>query len=340
MKKSTIISVIKYILFLSLGLGLLWYVTKNQDLNKLVGEFKTANYYWIGLAMFFGSLAHVSRAARWNLIIKSMGYKTRLSTTFYAVMIGYFANMLVPRLGEVSRCGVLSKNTKTPFNILLGTVVAERLFDSLCLLLLIIVVIFFQFEFLKGFLNNLIFKPLSLRFANSYSTLIIITVIFVVVIVALYILYKMTNKHLKKMPFYAKLKRVLLGFAEGLKAIKHIENKWAFILHTFFIWFMYFMMSYLCFFSISATSHLHLADGFTVLVMSSLGIVAPVPGGIGAYHFIIKLTLVELFAINPSSAISYAYITHTSQCALITILGLFSFGVFFLRNKKIKNESH
>ena len=87
MKKKTIISVVKYVLFLALGFGLLWYVTRNQDLNKLVEEFKSANYYWIILAMFFATLAHLARAARWNLIIKSMGYKTRLSTTFYAVLI-------------------------------------------------------------------------------------------------------------------------------------------------------------------------------------------------------------------------------------------------------------
>ena len=338
MKKSSIISVLKYVIFLSLGLGLLWYVTKNQDLTKIVNEFKSANYYWITLAIFFGSLAHVFRAARWNIIINSMGYKTRLSTTFYAVMIGYFANMLVPRLGEVSRCGVLNKNAKIPFNVLLGTVVAERLFDSFCLLLLIILVIIFQFNFLKSFLGKYIYQPLSLTLSNNYTTFIIAAVIMVIVIISLYILYKTFNKRLKNMPFYLKLKHVLIGFAEGIKAIKHIDHKWTFIMHTIIIWILYFLMTYLCFFSLAATSHLGIADGLTVLVMGSLGIVAPVPGGIGAYHYIIITTLVELYAINSASATSFAYITHTSQIVLITVLGLISFAVIFLRNKKIKNE--
>jgi len=323
-----------------MGFGLLWYVTKDQDLNKMFGEFRTANYYWIGLAAIVGTLSHVARAARWNIIIKSMGYKTRLSTTFYAVMIGYFANMVVPRLGEVSRCGVINKNSKIPFNILLGTVVAERIFDSLCLLLLIILVVFFQFEFLKGFLNKYILHPLSLSFENNYITFIIVAVIIIVVIICLYVLYKTFNKHLKNKPFYFKLKRVFIGFAEGIKAIVHIKQKWAFIILTIAIWTLYFLMPFLCFFSLKDTSGLGVSAGFTILVMGSLGMVAPVPGGIGAYHFIIITTLVQLFAINSASATSFAYISHTSQMVLVAVLGLFSFAVLFLRNKKVKSENN
>jgi len=334
LKRSSIISALKYILFLSIGIGLLWYVTKSQDINKLIEEFKTANYFWIILAMAAAALSHLSRAARWNLIISSMGYKTTLSTTFYAVMVGYFANMLVPRLGEVSRCGVLGKNTKIPFNNLLGTVVAERIFDALCLLMLTFLVIIFQFQFLKAFLNKNIFQPLSLNLSHNYLTIIIIALAFIILVITLYILYKTMNKRFKKKSFYQKLNRVIIGFAQGIKAIKGVEKKWLFVFHTLFIWLMYFFMTYLCFFSLSATSHLTIADGFTILVMGSIGIVAPVPGGIGTYHFIVILTLVELFGINSVSATSFAYISHTSQGILICLLGLFAFAALFLKNKK------
>ena len=340
MKKNKIISALKYVVFLFLGIGLLWYVTKNQDLHKIFNEFKTANYYWIFLSMSAAALAHILRAARWNLIIESTGYKTKLSTTFYAVMIGYFANMLVPRLGEVSRCGVLSKSYKAPFNILLGTVVAERILDSLCLLVLIVLVVFFQFAFLKEFLNKMLFQPLSLSFENNFTTFIIVASVIVILIICFYILYKTMNKRFKNQPFYLKLKRVLVGFIEGIKAIKHIKQKWIFIIYTLLMWFFYFLMAYLCFFSLSATSHLGIADGLTVMVMGSLGIVAPVPGGIGAYHFIVITTLVELFAINSVSATSFAYISHASQGVLIAVLGLFSFAAIFLLNKKAKNENN
>ena len=339
MKKNKIFSVFKYLFFLSCGIGLLWYVTQKQDINKLILEFKTANYFWIVLAMSMGGLSHVARAARWNMIIESMGHKTKLSHTFYAVMIGYFANMLVPRLGEVSRCGVLSKNGKIPFTTLLGTVVAERIFDAFCLLFLTFLVVIFQFRFLKEFLSTYIFEPLSLNLFSNYTVLLLVLILIIVFIVGLYIVYKMTNKRLKKKPTYLKFRRVMSGFSEGIKAIAHIQNKGAFLLHTLFIWFMYFLMTYLCFFSLEGTSHLTTADGLTILIMGSIGIVAPVPGGIGAYHFIVILTLTELYGINATSATSFAYISHASQGALITLLGIISFAFFFLLNKKAKRAA-
>lgn len=339
MKKSTLFSAFKYIAFLSFGLALLWYVTKSQDIDALLAEFKTANYWWIALAMLAGAISHMFRAARWNLIIKPMGYQTKFSTTFAAVMIGYFANMVVPRLGEVSRCGVLNKNTSVPFNVLLGTVVAERIFDAVCLLLLSVMVIFFQFEFLSDFLTTYLFGPLSEKITGSYVAMIFLAAGFILFIVVLYVLYKMTNRRLKDKPFFVKLRRILAGFAEGIKAIKNIENKWLFIVQTVAIWIMYFFMTYLCFFSLKGTSGLSVADGFTILVMGSVGIVAPVPGGIGAYHFIVITTLSVLFLVEPATATSFAYISHTSQGVLICILALWAVIMLFLRNRKKKHDA-
>lgn len=339
MKKNKIFSALKYLFFLTCGLGLLWYVTQKQNINDLIHQFKTANYFWIVFAMTMGALSHISRAARWNMIIESMGHKTKLNHTFYAVMIGYFANMLVPRLGEVSRCGVLNKKSGIPFTTLLGTVVAERIFDTFCLLLLAFLVVVLQFSFLKEFLSTNIVSHLPLNFFSNTTVLIVTIIIVIVFIAGLYILYKMTNKRLKDKPFYAKFRRILAGFSEGIKAIAHIKNKGLFLLHTLFIWCMYFLMTYLCFFSLGGTSHLSVSAGFTVLIMGSIGIIAPVPGGIGAYHYIVILTLTQLYGINETISTSFAYISHTSQGVLITILGLISFAYFFFQNKKAKHEN-
>ncbi len=334
MKKNKFFSVLKYLFFLSCGLGLLWYVTQKQNINDLIYQFKTANYFWIVFAMCMGALSHISRAARWNMIIESMGHKTKLNHTFYAVMIGYFANMLVPRLGEVSRCGVLNKKSGIPFTTLLGTVVAERIFDTFCLLLLSFLVIVLQFRFLKEFLSENIISHLPIDFFSSYTVIIITIIILIVFVLGLYILYKMANKRLKNKPFYLKFRRIIAGFSEGIKAIALIKNKGLFLLHTLFIWCMYFLMTYLCFFSLGGTSHLSVAAGFTVLIMGSIGIVAPVPGGIGAYHYIVILTLTQLYGINEAVSTSFAYISHTSQGVLITLLGLVAFAYFFFQNKK------
>jgi len=338
LNSAKILSTVKYVFFLSIGVGLLWYVTKDQDYELFIKEFKTASYSWIALAMFCGGLSHVSRALRWQMLIKSMGHKTKFSTTFYAVMIGYFANLLVPRLGEVSKCAVLHKNEKIPFNSLLGTVIAERIFDFICLLFITFLVIFFQFEFLKNFIYTYVYGPLTDKLNNNYILLIILFALMIIGSVVFFFLTKKIYKKNKEKPSAQKFKGLVLGFAQGIKTIKHTDNKLLFIGHSIFIWGMYFMMTYFCFFSLQATSSLSVADGFTVLVIGSLGIVAPVPGGIGAYHFMVIATLVELFGINNMSATSFAYISHTSQTLLIVLLGLFSFLAIFLRNKQIKNE--
>lgn len=129
--KGALVSVIKYLFFIVLGLALLFLAFRGLEWNDLWEELKTANYWWFLATILVAIISHIFRALRWNLLIDQMGYKTRTSTTFYAVMMGYLANLVLPRLGEVTRCGFLGKKEKIPFNALFGTVVAERVFDMI-----------------------------------------------------------------------------------------------------------------------------------------------------------------------------------------------------------------
>ncbi|MDD3875006.1 MAG: lysylphosphatidylglycerol synthase transmembrane domain-containing protein [Bacteroidales bacterium] len=338
MKNKKLLSVVKYIFFLSIGLLLLWYVTKGQDYDLFFNEFKNANYYWIVFAMFCGGISHIFRTLRWNLLINSMGHKTVFSTTFYAVMIGYFANMVVPRLGEVSRCVVLHKNRKIPFNELLGTVIAERVFDMICLLLVAAFVLYFQFDFLKGFIYTYLYAPLMGKISNNFSVFILIFVAFIIIVIAFIIFIKSKSKTEDNNSFFYKIKKMLYGFSEGFRTIMLLPQKIQFLFYTVMIWAMYLLMTYLCFFAMASTSILTVSAGFTVLVMGSAGIVAPVPGGIGAYHFMVISTLVEVYNINTTSATSFAYLSHTSQGVLIGILGAVSFLAIFLQKNKSKSD--
>jgi hypothetical protein len=140
--------------------------------------------------------------------------------------------------------------------------------------------------------------------------------------------------------FYKKVKALLKGFLEGILSIMKLKQKFSFILLTIVIWAMYFLMTYLCFFAMDATSILGVLDGLTVLTFGSFGIVAPVPGGIGAYHFIVKAILFELYGIDPAAAASYATISHLAQTLLILILGGLSYLAIVLFLKKKKNAKH
>lgn len=322
--KKTIFAVLRYILFLSVGLVLLWLALRGLDFSKIGYEFRNANYFWILLSLIPGFIALVSRAARWNIMINALGYQSTLGSTFHALIMGYFANTIFPRLGEVTRCTVLSRRQNIPLNGLFGTVISERAFDLISLGIISFFVIIAQFGFLRGFLERMIWGPLTARLPSSTWLIVMLGASVVLAAALLYILFRISRPYLRKLSFYEKLKGLILGFLEGIKTIKNIRQKKAFIAHTMLIWFMYFLMSYIPFRAFQATEHLTLIDGATVLIMGSLGFVIPVPAGIGAYHWIVSKTLTDLYGIFSEAAASFAVLVHASQIFLVVFLGVIS----------------
>lgn len=331
--KKRIVNIIKYLFFLFIGIGLLWLVTKDQDLEKMAQQFKSANYWWIVLAIAFGIVSHVFRSLRWNILINYAGYKTSVNTTFYAVMVGYLANLAVPRLGEVTRCGVLGKTQKIPVGLLFGTVISERTFDLITLLLLIFITIIFQVDLLGNFLDKYILGSLGERMTGKLSTIVILLAILMAIVVFIYIAYRLLLPFIKKLKYFYKFKRLLVSFTSGIKTILRNDKKWWFFFYTIIIWILYFLMLYVCVFSLKETSGLSPIDGLTIMAIGSLGIVAPVPGGIGAYHFIVTALLIEIYQIESSAATSFAYIAHTSQITMIIVFGILSYLLLFIKQK-------
>jgi len=333
-----VLSVFNYMIFLLLGVLFLWLVFRNLNGKEIMEQILHADYLWIILCMLAGILSHLARAARWNILINSMGHSTRLSTTFYAVMTGYLANTAVPRLGEVTRCGVLSKKQNIPFTELLGTVIAERIFDMVVMFLIIIVVIVFQLGLVGVFVDKYVFTPLFSNFENNLLPMFIILGFIALIIIALVIAWKRYREKLRRFAFYRKLSQFGKGMVEGIKTIKRTKNKAGFMAYTILIWGLYTMMIYLPFYSLEATSHLDFGDALTVMSIGSLGIVAPVPGGIGTYHFIVKAILFELYGVDQASAASFATITHAAQTIMIIVIGGLSFLMLFLQKNKTENE--
>ncbi len=319
------------------GVLFLWLVFRKIDVHEVFQDILKANYFWVGLSLIVAIISHIARAARWNILIDSLGYKTRLSTTFYAVMIGYLANMAVPRLGEVSRCGVLSNKDKIPFNGLFGTVVVERVFDMIILLLIIFGVIVFQLKLVGAFVNRTVFIPLFSNVEKNFGSILVIVFVIVVLIIISVLLIRKYKDRLKKLNIFVKLTQFLHGFVEGLKTIKNMRKKGLFLFYTFVIWFMYSCMVFFVFLSLEGTEFLDFGDAVTVMSIGSLGIVAPVPGGIGTYHFITKAILVELYAILPTAAASYATLSHAAQTIMIIILGGLSFILILIQKRRQTN---
>jgi len=203
-------------IFLLLGVLFLWLVFRKQDPQDIIESIMNADYLWIMLGIIAGILSHIARAARWNILIRSLGYKPRLTTTFYAVMTGYLANTAVPRLGEVTRCGVLSKKQNIPFTEVLGTMIAERIFDMIVLITIIIMVIAFQWKLVGSFMSEKIITPVSSNFENNIIPIIVFISLMVMLIVLMVILWKKYRKYLQRYAIFRKISEFAKGTVEGI----------------------------------------------------------------------------------------------------------------------------
>lgn len=303
-----------------------------KDEIEIRKAFQDANYFWIVLPMFLGILSHISRAIRWKMLLQPLGYTPKLSTTFYAIMAGYLANFAVPRLGEITRCGVLNKYEKIPFSQSFGTVIAERAIDLLCLILLSFITVISQFDKIYNYTSENIIIPLQLKFSSFLENHFFIYFLIALIVIAtllFFLLKKISGKTTTK------FRAIFMEFWTGMKTIRNIKNPFFFFLHSLFIWTMYYLMIHLCFYAFNDTYHLGIGTGLAILVFGSAGVIA-VPGGIGAYPFIVTEVL-KLYSIIATTGIAFGWIVWTSQAILILVLGLLSF--IMLPMQKNKNET-
>lgn len=315
--KKIALKILKFLAFFALGAFIFWLIYKDQDMERIKSVLKNdVNYYWVVISLVVGLLSHISRTLRWGLMIEPIGHKPRFINTFLAVMVGYLMNLAFPRMGEISRCGVLSRYEKISFTKLIGTVVAERLVDMISLLFLLGVVIVSQFGKMLHFIqeNPEIHEKLNSAISSPY--------LFAGVVLLL-ILAFVFRKAFKDTRVFKKIIEVLTNFKEGFISIRSIERKGWFYFHSVFIWLMYYLMFYLVFFSFDFTSVLNPIAGLTTFVMASFGMVAPVQGGIGAWHFMAKEGL-ALYGVANENGIIFAFVAHSSMTAMIIILGIIS----------------
>ena len=325
--KQKFVKLLKFLVFLGIGLLLFWLIYRDQDINRIKSILTNkVNYLWVWLSLFFGLLSHISRTMRWILMIEPLGKRPRMLNTFLAVMVGYLMNMVIPRMGEISRCGVLARYEKLSFTQLVGTVVTERIIDILMLLLLTVIVIVTQFGKILQFLEN---NPEIMGKINSFA----FSPAAMMIIVVLVLLIWFFRKRLLKSAALAKIKEFLIKFGEGLRTIKNMKQKKAFILHSVFIWLMYYLMLYVVFFSFDFTSHLSAIAGLTTFVLASYGMVAPVQGGIGAWHFMVIQALF-VYGIDKQDGVVFAFLAHSTMTGMLIVMGLISLLVLPFTNRK------
>jgi glycosyltransferase 2 family protein len=334
--KKGLIQTFKFIVFLIIGVILLWLAFRNVEFKKLVEGLKEADYKWVLLSALFGFFAYLSRARRWIILINPLGYKPSFSSTFHSLMTGYLANLALPRIGEITRCVALGKKEKIPVDQLFGTVVVERTIDLLSLLIIMVALIIFRGEQINQFLRVSIFIPLQEKVFSLFGFTSIIWAIIVVLVCFSFFLLIKYRKKLRKTRFFSKLFDLGRGLINGLKTITNLQRKWEFIFHTVFMWVNYLLMTWVVVFAIEPTSHLTVGDSVFLLVIGGLAMSAPVQSGLGAFHYIISRGLAFVEGVKLEDGLVYAFLTHESQMLFVILVGIFSFYMIYRNPNPLK----
>ena len=333
--KQNILKTLKFVSFFALGIFIFWMVYKDQDFNRIKSVLTNdVNYFWIVVSLLLGLLSHVSRTIRWNLLIEPLGRKPRLMNTFLAVMVGYLMNLALPRMGEISRCGVIARYEKISFTKLVGTVVTERLIDVLMLLILLVIVVLTQFGQVLEFLNN---NPE----VNEKLQKVIYSPVLIGGLLLFLVVLWLSRHKIRESSLMKKVMGFVGQFVEGFRSIGKMKRKGSFIFHSVFIWVLYYLMMYLIFFSFGFTSHLGPLAGLTVFVLGSFGMVAPVQGGIGAWHFMVIEGL-ALYGVDRADGKVFALLAHGTSTVMLIVLGLIGMLVlpFVNEREEVLENSH
>lgn len=323
----------KVVLPLFLGGFILVWVYRDFDFSR-VGEvlLEGMDYSWMLLSLFFGMFSHVFRGWRWQQTLAPLGEYPSATTCVNAVFVSYAANLVLPRVGEVSRCGALSKYEGVSFSKSLGTVVTERLIDACCILLLTGVTLLMQLDLFQRFFVDTgtglgaLTRPLASPF--FYAGLAGL----VLLLVLLYYL-------LRSLSFFSRLKRVALNIWEGVFSLRNVEKKWLFALYTLLIWICYFLHFYLTFYSFEFTHDLGVEAGLVLFVVGTIAVIVPTPNGAGPWHFAV-ITMMGFYGISKENAGIFALLVHGIQTFLIILLGIYGAMALSLSTKKKTYENN
>ncbi len=312
---------VKFALFLGLGILIIWLSLRgltDEEKSEILHSFRIANYNWVILTIVLGLCSHLLRALRWRILLEPMGYKPTVKNTFFAVMVGYFANMAFPRLGEVTRCGILTRTEKIPFTRSFGTVITERAIDMITFVLLFFLMIVTQAGTIGHYLNNNVYPKLAQKFDNPmFGSLVLMTagILALVFIAAAWIM----RRRIMAWGITQRILKIALGFWEGLKSLAQVRRPGLFIAYSLSIWTLYFFMIYVCFFCFPETASLGPGAALSALVLGSVGIMIT-PGGIGLYPAIIQESML-LYGVVKTTGLALGWISWTAQTSMILLTG-------------------
>jgi uncharacterized protein (TIRG00374 family) len=311
---------LKFFVFLGIGTSLLYLVYQQQSvafqedcalkgippgscslLEKVITDFGLVNYWWILAVLLAFAISNISRAARWLMLLRPLGVQPRMSNAFFTIILGYFFNLALPRLGEIARSGAFARYERIPLEKVLGTVFVDRIFDVISILLITGIGFFLEYDTLIAFasenisLGSKIDGLMQLAWSLPLAAFVLLAALL------------LFRKRLQKTGIYKKSVGIIEGFWQGILTIRYLKQPWWFLFHSVNMWLMYFLMIYFCLRSFGPTDALGPAETLTVFIFGSWGIVIPSPGGMGTYHFLTQ-TALSIYGVAGEDGFSFANI--------------------------------
>ncbi|MBF9235986.1 flippase-like domain-containing protein [Hymenobacter sp. BT683] len=327
-----LLTIFKYALLVSLSGALMMYAVRGQDLTRIGQYIRSANYFWLGVTMTLSVLGYFSRAYRWKMQLTASRQEVRYWHVYHAMMVGYLANIVLPRMGEVIRCSVLRRTSGVPVEVSLGTVITERVIDVLVLALLLGVVLLLEFNKFWAFIQSLFVDQYDSLAANRGVLLSVAGIAGLLVLVFGYLLFRNLDK-LRENALFLKAIAFVKGLLAGVFSVRKMQNKSLFLLHTAFTWLVYYLMDYLAFMCFPETYNLDMKAGLAVLTFGAFGMAAPVSGGIGVFHVFVQSTLL-VYGVSKEAGIAYALVVHGAQTILVVLMGGISFVITAIQSGK------
>lgn len=332
--KKIFLTIFKYVVAFGIGILLMWWSFKGltkEDLHFITSVLKRANYLMLIPVFIILMLSHLFRALRWKQLIEPLGYKPPVFQLLCGVLIGYIANQFIPRAGEIVRCTSISKYNRIPAEKLIGTIVAERAFDMVSLLVITTFTVVIQYDIMQPYVAE-IGSALTAKFQHNSSFRLLIFGLLITIALILYFFLKKFKTH----KYVQLLKRIVKGILQGLLSIKNVSNKPMFLVNTVLLWTCYVMATWLGCFALEETMNLSISAGLAMLVLGTFGVIVA-PGGLGAYPIAIQKTLL-LYNIPENIGFASGWLLWIAQFVFVVFFGIIAYVALKLKYRK--HESH
>lgn len=316
-RRKTFNDILKVVFSLLLGGVILYWMYRDFDFKNVSRVvLHEMDWTWMLLSFPFGILAQMFRGWRWQMSLNPIGEYPRASTSINSIFLSYAVSLVVPRIGEFARCGVLKRYDGVSFTKALGTVVTERIIDSLLVLAITLLTLFFQLRVFDRFFSRT-GTNIEIMFDRFSTTGYVVTAVCAVaVLILLWYL-------LRRFSIYNKVKCTISGLMQGVFSLRGVKNMPLYVLFTLGIWVSYFLHYYLTFFCFEATSGLGMACALVTFIVGSIAVIVPTPNGAGPWHFAVK-TMLILYGVGETDALYFVLIVHSVQTLLVILLGIYA----------------